>query len=124
MASGGAYYNEFDRFKAEWLRQLIKEGHIAAGDVDERSIKEVEPNDLRGYTQCHFFAGIGVWSYALRRAGWSDDARVWKGSCPCQSFSASGKRAGFDDPRHLWPAWFRLIRECQPDVCFGEQVAT
>jgi DNA (cytosine-5)-methyltransferase 1 len=119
-----AYYNEFDPFAAAWLRELIKAGLIAPGDVDERSITEVEPGDLRGYTQCHFFAGIGVWSYALRAAGWSDDTPVWTGSCPCQSFSASGKRGGFSDQRHLWPAWFRLIRECHPNVCFGEQVAS
>ena len=25
------------------------------------------PNDLAGFTQCHFFAGIGGWSYALRK---------------------------------------------------------
>jgi len=124
-----AYYNEMDPFAAAWLRELMKVRHgsgglIADGEVDERSIVEVQPEDVRGFTQCHFFAGIGCWSYALRRAGWADDTRAWTGSCPCQSFSASGKRGGFSDPRHLWPAWFRLIGECGPDICFGEQVAS
>jgi DNA (cytosine-5)-methyltransferase 1 len=119
-----AYYNEHDKFAAGWLRELIKAGVIADGEVDERDIQEVQPGDLRGFTQCHFFAGVGVWSYALRTAGWPDDTPVWTGSCPCQSFSASGKRGGFDDPRHLWPAWFRLIRECRPGTIFGEQVAS
>src|SRR5262245_28018263 len=90
-----AYYNENDAFATAWLRELIKARLIADGDVDERSITEVEPSDLRGYTQCHFFAGIGVWSYALRNAGWADDLAVWTGSCPCQGFSTSGKRGGF-----------------------------
>ena len=58
----GAYYNEHDPFAAEWLRRLILFGHIAEGDVDERSIEDVNPDDLKGYDQCHFFAGIGVWS--------------------------------------------------------------
>lgn len=120
----GAYYNEHDKFAANWLRNLIKAGLIADGEVDERSIEQVEASDLSGFAQCHFFAGIGVWSYALRASGWADDSPVWTGSCPCQSFSASGKRGGFSDKRHLWPAWFRLIRECKPDVCFGEQVAS
>jgi len=102
---------------------MIRAGHIAAGEVDERSIEEVRARDLEGFDQCHFFAGIGTWSAALRAAGWADDTPVWSGSCPCQSFSASGKRGGFSDPRHLWPAWFRLIRECRPDTVFGEQVA-
>jgi DNA (cytosine-5)-methyltransferase 1 len=120
----GAYYNEIDEYCARWLRNLITEGHIAPGDVDERDIRDVHPDDLRGYTQCHFFAGIGVWSAALRRAGWSDDRPVWTGSCPCQPFSAAGKGLGFDDERHLWPAWHWLIGECRPPIIFGEQVAS
>lgn len=119
----GAYYNEFDPFVAEWLRNLIKAGLIADGEVDERSIKEVKPDDVQGFVQCHFFAGIGGWSYALRLAGWPDDRPVWTGSCPCQPFSAAGKRKGFDDDRHLWPVWFDLIRECRPPVLLGENVA-
>ncbi|HDR9165773.1 TPA: DNA cytosine methyltransferase [Burkholderia vietnamiensis] len=119
-----AYYNEHDPYAAQWLRNLIAAGHIAPGDVDERSIEDVRPDDLRAYDQCHFFAGIGVWSHALRRAGWPDDRSVWTGSCPCQPFSSAGKGAGFDDERHLWPAWYWLIGECRPAVIFGEQVAS
>ncbi|EJX6942985.1 DNA cytosine methyltransferase, partial [Listeria monocytogenes] len=119
-----AYYNEIDPFAAQWLRNLIDAGHIAPGVVDTRSIEDVTANDLKGFTQCHFFAGIGVWSYALRRAGWPDDRPVWTGSCPCQPFSACGKRQGKDDERHLFPTWFRLISECRPNVIFGEQVAS
>lgn len=118
-----AYYNENEKFAASWLRNLIAAGLIAAGDVDERSIADVQAADLAKYTQCHFFAGIGGWSYALRLAGWSDDRPVWTGSCPCQPFSAAGKHKGFDDARHLWPAFFNLIRERRPAIVFGEQVA-
>ena len=119
-----AYYNEIDAYAAQWLRNLISAGHIAPGDVDERSIEEVSADDLTGYDQCHFFAGIGGWSYALRLAGWRDDRPVWTGSCPCQPLSSAGQQQGPADARHLWPAFFRLIAECGPPVVFGEQVAS
>ena len=118
-----AYYNEIDPFAAQWLRNLIEAGQIAPGYVDERSIEDVYPSDLRGFTQCHFFAGIGVWSHALRSAGWGDDRPVWTGSCPCQPFSEAGKGAAFDDERHLWPDFHYLIQECRPPVVYGEQVS-
>ncbi|HHG0881187.1 TPA: DNA cytosine methyltransferase [Klebsiella pneumoniae] len=118
-----AYYNEIDPFAAQWLRNLIAAGHISPGEVDERSIEDVTPDDLRGFTQCHFFAGIGVWSHSLRLAGWPDDKPVWTGSCPCQPFSAAGKGDGFADERHLWPHFFHLISERRPQHVFGEQVA-
>ncbi|HGF1360433.1 TPA: DNA cytosine methyltransferase [Enterobacter cloacae] len=119
-----AYYNEIDTYAAQWLRNLIAGGHIAPGEVDERSIEDVTPDDLRGFTQCHFFAGIGVWSHSLRLAGWPDDKPVWTGSCPCQPFSAAGKGDGFADERHLWPHFFHLISERRPQHVFGEQVAS
>jgi len=65
-----AYYNEFDAHAAAWLRELIAAGLIAPGVVDERSICDVRAEDLDGYDQCHFFAGIGGWSHSLRLAGW------------------------------------------------------
>jgi DNA (cytosine-5)-methyltransferase 1 len=121
-----AYYNEIDPFAAAWLKELIKAGHIAPGEVDTRSIEDVEPSDLFGFTQCHFFAGIGVWSYALRRAGWGDDRQVWTGSVPCQPWSIAnvwqGGGKGSDDERHLLPAFINLIGIVKPDAVFGEQV--
>lgn len=117
-----AYYNEIDPFAAEWLRQLIKAGHIADGIVDERSIVDVRPEDLTEFTQCHFFAGIGGWSRALRLAGWPDSRPVWTGSPPCQPFSSAGKQRGIKDDRHLAPTWLYLIKASKPIEVLGEQV--
>ena len=118
-----AYYNEIDPFCVEWLRNLIAANLIAPGEVDARSIVDVRADDVRGFTQCHFFAGIAAWSHALRLAGWPDDREVWTGSCPCQPFSVAGTKGGFEDDRHLWPVWFKLVAECRPNVVLGEQVA-
>lgn len=118
-----AYYNEIDAYAAQWLRNLIQAGHIAPGEVDERSIVDVQPDDLKGFTQCHFFAGIGGWSYAARLAGWPDDRELWTGSCPCQPFSVAGEGKGQADERHLWPVFSALISARRPDVVMGEQVA-
>lgn len=123
----GAYYNENDPKAAAWLRELIRRNLIAAGDVDERSICDVQADDVRGYSQCHFFAGIGGWSLALRLAGWPDDREVWTGSCPCQPWSNAnvwqGGGKGTGDHRHLWPTWRSLISVRRPVCIFGEQVA-
>lgn len=117
------YYNEWDKGAAAWLRELINNKLIPFGYVDERSITEVTPSDLEGFTQCHFFAGIGGWPLALQLAGVPESTILWTGSPPCQPFSVAGQSLGFDDERHLAPAFLRLIRECQPGIIFGEQVA-
>ena len=118
------YYNENDPKAAGWLRELMKAGLIPEGEVDERSITDISPRELEGFKQCHFFAGIGGWAYALRLAGWPDEREVWTGSCPCQPFSVAGKGGGTDDERHLWPAFRWLIAQRRPATVFGEQVAS
>ena len=117
------YYNEWDAKTAAWLRELIRRGHLPDGIVDERSLPEVTPEDLRGFRQWHFFAGIGGWPLALKLAGWPAYAPVCTGSPPCQPFSVAGKRGGRDDSRHLAPAFLDLIAELRPPAIFGEQVS-
>lgn len=117
------YYNEIDKFAVGWLKSLMAAGQIPEGDIDTRSITEVRADEIRGYRQCHFFAGIGGWPLALRMAGIAEEENIWTGSCPCQPFSTAGKQKGKADERHLWPIWFNLIRQCRPATVFGEQVA-
>jgi len=118
------YYNEFDPKAVAWLRELIAAGHIPTGEVDTRSITEIKPDELRGFTQCHFFAGIGGWPLALQLSGVDSTRPLWTGSCPCQPFSVAGKGKGVEDDRHLWPVFARLIAERRPPIVFGEQVAS
>jgi DNA (cytosine-5)-methyltransferase 1 len=116
------FYNENNPKMAAWLRELIAAGLIAPGIVDERSITEIRHDEIAEYRQCHFFAGIGGWSYALRLAGWDDDRPVWTASLPCQPWSAAGDGAGASDSRNLWPAFFGLFQKLKPECVFGEQV--
>jgi site-specific DNA-cytosine methylase len=51
-----------------------------------------------------------------------DRVDVLTGGYPCQPFSAAGKRAGKDDPRHLWPWIADGIAAMRPKLCFFENV--
>ncbi len=124
MTARAVYYNENDGAAAEWLRNLMSRGLIPRGDIDDRSIAEVEGSDLRGYRHVHLFAGIGGWSYAAMLANWPDDRELWTGSCPCQPFSPAGQRQGFRDRRDLWPHMARLAAECRPTCIVGEQASS
>ena len=119
-----AYYNEFDPFTAQWLRNLAAEGLIARGQVDDRDMRAVSASELAGYDQVHLFAGVGLWSYALRLAGWPDDRPIWTASLPCQPFSSAGRREGERDERHLVPDFLGLVEQCRPPAIAGEQVAS
>lgn len=54
---------------------------------------------------------------------WRGLVDIVHGGYPCQPFSVAGKRACADDPRHLWPDIDRIVRECEPEWCFFENVA-
>lgn len=116
------YYSEWEEYPATWLENLIRAGLLPPGDVDRRSIEDVRPDDLKGYTSCHFFAGVGGWPLAARLAGWDDADPIWTGSCPCQDFSAAGEQKGFEGERDLWPVWDSLIEAVGPSNISGEQV--
>ena len=118
------YYNDNNAYAGQWLCNLVAIGKLPPGCFDDRSILDVRASDLSFYRQCHFFAGIGGWSYALQLAGWPENKEVWTGSCPCQPFSSAGARKGQADERHLWPEFRRLIAERRPATIFGEQVAS
>jgi len=124
MPRPSIYYNDNDPQVCAWIRQLMFDGLIPYGVVDSRSILDVQPADLEGFTQCHFFCGIAGWAYALKLAGWPSTRPVWTGSPPCQPFSAAGKLEGKNDARHLAPHFIGLVGACRPPVLFGEQVAS
>jgi DNA (cytosine-5)-methyltransferase 1 len=116
-------YNETDPFCCAWLSNLMDAGMIRPGTISDKSIVELTTAEVKQYDLAHFFAGIAGWDYALTLAGWRwSGGAIWTGSCPCQPFSSAGKQGGGADRRHLWPRWFRLVRECRPHTLIGEQV--
>lgn len=119
-----AYYNDSDPNACRWLEALMSAGLIMDGKVDSRSIEDVQPEDLKGFTRCHFFAGIGGWERALQLAGWPDDRPVWTGSCPCTKVSAAQMYEPLNDPTNCWPNFLRLVEAENPPVVFGEQAAS
>jgi DNA (cytosine-5)-methyltransferase 1 len=118
------YYNEIEPFAVEYLKILMTYGELPYGFIDDRHIQLINPVELLEYDQCHFFAGMGGWAYALSLTEYKEVKSLWTGSCPCQPFSTAGKQKGKSDDRHLWPHWFKLIKECRPQLVFGEQVAS
>jgi len=121
------YYNEIDPFLAQWLRNLIANKSIPRGDVDERDIREVRAEDVRGYTQCHFFAGLGGFAYAGRLANWPRDKPIWTGGPPCQNNSIAGAiwnvRTGLRGDRSgLAHTWLDLVERVRPPLVFFENV--
>ena len=119
-----AYYNDNDPKVCEWVKNLIAAGEIMDGDVDCRSISDINPNEIKHYTRLHFFCGIGGWDRAARIAGWPSEIPFLSASLPCQPFSVAGKRAGTADARHLFPVFLRLVEALDPPYIFGEQVAS
>lgn len=45
------------------------------------------------------------------------------GGYPCQPFSVAGSQKAQEDPRHLWPQMFRVIKQARPTWIVCENVA-
>jgi DNA (cytosine-5)-methyltransferase 1 len=105
----------------------------------ELGLQRVIPS-LRSVALCEIEAYAIANLVAKMEAGLMDPAPIWPdlktfpwgafrgrvdiltGGYPCQPFSAAGKRAGKDDPRHLWPWIADGIRLLRPKLCFFENV--
>lgn len=112
------YHNEIDPRCCEVLEQ-----HFPDSVVDHRSIEDVKAEELADYPQCHFFAGIGGFSEAFRRAGIGADRNVWTGGFPCQDLSVAGKRKGLAGSRSgLYFTFQNLVAQCRPGLVIAENV--
>lgn len=66
-----------------------------------------------------------IWTDLARFNGkaWCGTVDCIVGGYPCQPFSVAGRRAGEEDPRHMWPHIARIVRDVQPAMVFFENVA-
>jgi DNA (cytosine-5)-methyltransferase 1 len=71
-----------------------------------------------------FLASAPIWSdlKTFPAQLFRDRVDILTAGYPCQPFSAAGKRAGKDDPRHLWPYIREHIETIRPVRCFFENV--
>jgi DNA (cytosine-5)-methyltransferase 1 len=74
------------------------------------------------------FLGVPVYgdvkelNYEKLKADGIDQVDIITGGYPCQPFSVAGRKKGEQDPRHVWPEMFRLIKELRPTWVIGENV--
>jgi len=74
------------------------------------------------------FPGVPVYgdvkelNYDKLRADGINQVDIITGGYPCQPFSVAGRKKGEQDPRHVWPEMFRLIKELRPTWVIGENV--
>ena len=62
-------------------------------------------------------------NYERLKADGIDSIDIITGGYPCQPFSIAGRQKGEEDPRHLWPEYFRLVKELRPTWVIGENVS-
>jgi DNA (cytosine-5)-methyltransferase 1 len=74
------------------------------------------------------FPGVPVYgdvkelNHEKLKADGIDQVDIITGGYPCQPFSVAGRKKGEQDPRHVWPEMFRLIKELRPTWVIGENV--
>lgn len=117
------YYNEIDPYCVQWLKNLIAQGTLPDGWVDDTPVQHIDVQKLKDFSSHHFFAGLGGWPHAIHNlSGIDPGIPLFTGSIPCQPFSLAGKQQGVKDERHLWPVWFSIIQQLHPPILFSEQV--
>jgi len=68
------------------------------------------------------YGDIKELTYEKLKANGINNIDIITGGYPCQPFSVAGNKKGEQDPRHLWPEYFRLVQECRPTWVIGENV--
>ena len=101
-------------------------GLEATGGFETKAFCDIEEYP-RQVLQKHWphvkqYKDIKELNYERLKADGIDSIDIITGGYPCQPFSVAGLKKGEEDPRHVWPEYFRLIKECRPTWVIGENV--
>jgi len=102
-------------------------GLEATGGFETKAFCDIEKYP-RQVLQKHWphvkqYEDIKELNYERLKADGIDSIDIITGGYPCQPFSVAGRKKGEEDPRHLWPEYFRLVKELRPTWVIGENVS-
>jgi len=92
---------------------------VAFCDIDKYSKKVLK----KQWPNVKQYEDIKELNYGRLKADGIGPIDIITGGYPCQPFSIAGRKKGEEDPRHLWPEYFRLIKELRPSWVIGENVS-
>ena len=92
---------------------------VAFCDIDKYSKKVLK----KQWPNVKQYEDIKELNYGRLKADGIGPIDIITGGYPCQPFSVAGRKKGEEDPRHLWPEYFRLIKELRPSWVIGENVS-
>jgi DNA (cytosine-5)-methyltransferase 1 len=91
---------------------------VAFCDFDQYCQKVLKKN----FPGVPIYGDVKELNHDKLKADGIDQIDIITGGYPCQPFSVAGRKKGEEDPRHVWPEMFRLIRELKPTWVIGENV--
>jgi len=91
---------------------------VAFCDFDKYCQKVLKKN----FPGVPIYGDVKELNYDKLKADGIDQIDIITGGYPCQPFSVAGRKKGEEDPRHVWPEMFRLIKELRPTWVIGENV--
>jgi len=109
------FYNDHEPFASRWLEQLIEEGLIPQGHVDNRPIRDIEPDDLKGNAQCHFFLAALLLGRGAPPCGRSPRPSSFGPAPVPASISRPQESGAASTAKPSLPEWFRLIASANSD---------
>ena len=91
---------------------------VAFCDIDNFCQKVLKKH----WPEVPIFSDIKELTYEKLKANGINNIDIITGGYPCQPFSVAGRKKGEEDPRHVWPEYFRIIKELRPTWVIGENV--